>query len=342
MGAASHATVEPVSRPRRRHVLHAIALVVGLVGLAILIDQVGWTGITDSITDTGRWFLVIAAIDLASLCCDAAGVYCFVRPLAPISYPRVLVAQASGLAINRLTPGNSLGEPIKITMLMEHVPETAAVSAIVLFNVASYVVAMSAIVIGVPLTLLALDLPSHVQITILVVTCLIVLAIAGLIVLARRGAVATPINALRRLRLISAARADRWKQRIAAIDTNVRTFGDGATRRALVFTIASRLLNMAGTVVILIAAGTELTVPLAIGIPSVGIVITWLSNVIPLGLGLADGSNYLLYGALGSSSESGLYFTMVNRVRTVLLASMGLTIMAIANLFDRRADTTRT
>src|SRR5688572_5575320 len=123
--STARATVEVVSRPRGRHVLHAVALVVGLVALAFLIDQVGWSGIAGAIADTGAWFVAIAAIDLASLFCDAAGVYCFLRPLAPITYRRVLVAQASGLAINRLTPGNSLGEPIKITMLMEHVPEAA-------------------------------------------------------------------------------------------------------------------------------------------------------------------------------------------------------------------------
>ena len=69
---------------------------------------------------------------------------------------------------------------------------------------------------------------------------------------------------------------------------------------------------------------------------SVGILISWLSNVLPLGLGLADGTNYALYGLLGASPEAGLVFTMVNRLRTVVLAVMGLAIMAIANAMHRR------
>jgi hypothetical protein len=326
-----------VSRPRRRHVLNVAALVVGLVALVVLIERLGWDGMVRAVVETGAWFALIAAIDLASVFCDAGGVYAIIRPLAPISYGRVLAAQASGLAINRLTPGNSLGEPVKMTMLMVHVPEAAAVSAIVMFNVATYVVAVSAIVIGVPLTLLTLDLPSRVDLAVMVVTGLLLLAVIGLVVLARRGALATLIHALRRIRVVSAERSERWIKRMSAIDANVRRFGDAATRRALVFVIASRLLNMAGSIAILVAADIPLTAPLVIGMLSVGILITWLSNVIPLGLGLADGSNYLLYQVLGSSPDAGLDFTMINRVRTVLLASMGLTVMAIASLVDRRS-----
>lgn len=315
--------------------LHALALVVGVVALVILLDQLGIEGLEHTVIDVGWWFAVIAAIDLASLVCDAGGVYCFVRPLAPISYPRVFVAQASGLAINRLTPGNSLGEPIKVTMLMAHVPEAAAVSAIVMFNLASYIVAIAVIVLGVPLTLLSLDLPSRVQLAVIVATAILLSVVVGLVALARRGAVATLVHAARRLRLVSAARAQRWERAIADIDANVRQFGGASTRRALGFVIASRALNMAGSVVILVAAGMPLTAPLVIGLLSVGILVTWMSNVVPLGLGLSEGGNYALAGLLGASPRSGIDFAMINRVRTVVLASMGLVVMLIANLVDR-------
>ena len=109
------ATLRNVARPRARHVLHVVALIVGAVALAFLIDRLGREGFERAIVGTGTWFLLIAAIDLVSVFSDAAGVYCIVRPLAPISYFRVFAAQASGIAINRLTPGNSLGEPIKVT-----------------------------------------------------------------------------------------------------------------------------------------------------------------------------------------------------------------------------------
>lgn len=327
----------------RRHVLHAVALVVGATALAILIDQLGWEGIESALVSAGPWFAVLALFDLAGLLCDAAGVYTFVRPLAPnspIAYRHVLAAQASGIAINRLTPGNSLGEPIKVTMLMQYVPEAAAVSAVVMFNVAMYVVAMTVIIIGVPLTLLMMDLPDHVQLLVALLAIGLAAVILGLLVLAKRGPIASAIRGLRRIRLVSAARSERWQKRIAEIDANVKRFGDATTRRAFVFVIASRAFNLVGTVGVLIAAGIPLTAPLVIGMLSVGILITWASNVIPLGLGLADGGNYMLSGALGSAPGAGIAFTMVNRVRTMLLATMGLAIMAIANLTARGRPST--
>jgi uncharacterized membrane protein YbhN (UPF0104 family) len=330
------ATVFALPRPRTRHILHAIALVVGAVALAILIDRLGREGFERAILGTGRWFLVIAAIDLASVFCDAGGIYCFVRPLAKVSYWRVFAAQASGIAINRLTPGNSLGEPIKITMLMAHVPEAAAVSAVVMFNVASYLVAVSAIAVGVVITLLSVDLPGHGGAIVLLVTATMLALVGGLVVLARRGALATLLRVGRALRLLSAARAETWGTRLAEIDANIRHFGDAATRRALLCAAGSRALNMTGALVILIASGTDLTVPLVAGTLSVGILITWISNVVPLGLGLADGGNYALYGVLGGSPGAGLEFAMINRVRTVVLASMGLAVMAVANVIDRK------
>lgn len=330
------ATVDALPRFRTRHVLHVVALIVGAVALALLIDRLGREGFENAILGTGRWFLVIAAIDLLSVFCDAGGVYCFVRPLAPIAYRRVFAAQASGIAINRLTPGNSLGEPIKVTMLMAHVPEAAAVSAIVMFNVASYLVAVSAIAIGVVITLLSVDLPGYGGVLVMVVTAAMLALVLGLVVLARRGALATLLRAGRRVRLLSDARAERWGKRLAEIDGNIRRFGDRSTRWALLCAAGSRALNMAGALVILIASGTELTVPLVAGTLSVGILITWISNVVPLGLGISDGGNYALYGVLGGSPSAGLEFAMVNRVRTVVLASMGLAIMAIANVVDRK------
>jgi len=325
-----------VRRIRPRHVIHAVALGVGAVVLAFSIEHLGREGFAHAILGTGLvGFAALAAIDLVSLVCDAAAVYCFVRPNAEIRFARVFVAQASGLAINRLTPGNSLGEPIKVTMLMAHAPRSAAVSAIVLFNVANYVVAVGAIAIGVSLTLLMLDLPLRAQIVVLVVTVILVVLMVGLIRLTHRGALATLVRVGRRLRLLSVARAERWRDKLSEIDAHLQRFGDDATRRALVFVALSRLLNMAGGVVILVVVGHELTGALVLGTMSVGILITWISSVIPLGLGLADGSTYALYGALGSSPGGGLEFAMINRVRTVVLASIGLTVMAASHVFDR-------
>lgn len=314
----------------RRHLLHVAVLAVGLISFGLLLHRTGWTRIVDTIAGVGGWFGVIAAFDLVAVCCDAAAIHRVTAP-HPVSYRAVFTAQFSGLAINRLTPGNTFGEPIKITMLLQHAPEATAVSAIVLFNLATYVVAIAVLVVGVPLTLLTLDLPPEVDAVVIAASVGLGVFAAALIALARRGALTTSIAAARRLRAISASRAAAWTERFRAIDAGIRRFGDPASRAALAYAGLSRACNMVGTLLILHAAGIPLTAPVVIGMLSVGILITWISNVVPLGLGLADGGTYVLYRALGASPEHGLDFAMINRVRTIILASIGLAVMTLAN-----------
>jgi len=191
----------------RLRLVHVLALILGLLGFAFLVDRVGWASMQTAVTEAGWWFAWIALIDLASVFSDAAGAYCFVRDEADVSYWRVFAAQASGISINRLTPGNSLGEAIKVTMLVDHVPQSAAVSAIVKFNLATLYVALTVCVIGVPLTLLGLDLPRHVEIAVWIGTAAVVAIGLLLALLLRRGAGATLIGVLRRVRSACSARA---------------------------------------------------------------------------------------------------------------------------------------
>lgn len=336
--AAGHAVgvrLRAMGRPRRRHVLHAVALLVGGVAFGFLVDRLGWSGIERVIVDTGWWFVVIAACDLCSVLCDAAGIQCFARAHADVSYWRVFAAQSSGVAINRLTPGHSLGEPIKATMLMEHVPAATAISAIVMFNASTVFLSIAAIVLGVPLTMLAMDLPPREQLLVAIAAAVLAILAIGLLFLIKRGMLATLIRGARRIRILGEARASRWTERVAETDRNIRELGQPGHRIGLLWVVASRAFNWTGTVVILYAADIPLSPPIVIGALTVGILITWLSNIIPLGLGLADGGNYLLYGALGSSGAAGLDFTMINRTRTCLLAAMGLTVMLIASLVDQ-------
>lgn len=317
---------------------HAIALVVGVIALGILLDTMGWEGIRNVLVGTGGWFALIAALELAALVTDAAAIRCFIRPQAEIGFWRVFAAQASGVAINRLTPGNSAGEPVKATMLVEHLPASAAVAGIMLFNLATLTIGVGVIVVGVPLTLLTLDLPLRLEVLVWTATGVLVAIAALLVHLARRGALATLVDGLHRMGMVSAGRAATWREKVATVDLRLREFGRPGTRAGIAFALASRMLYLVGTIVVMIAAHVPLTAPLVVANLSVGILITWMSNLIPLGLGVADGSNYALYGVLGSTGPVGLAFTMINRARTCLLAMMGLTVMLIANLADRRRD----
>ncbi len=328
------ALAAPAPRGRRRW-LHALALVIGGIALVVLIRNTGWDTLTTALARIGPWFGVIAAIDLCAVMCDAAALHAFANQHAPVRYARVFAAQASGLAINRLTPGNALGEPLKVSMLMSVVPRSVAVSSVVTFNLVVMWCAVTVIVVGIPLTLLSLDLPARAQIVVWIVAVVLAAFAITMFVIARRGAIGTVIRGAEKLGLLSAARAKRWTAAVAQVDVEIRQLGGPQARRAIACVIGSRVFYAAGSILLMHAAGIPLTAPLVLANVSIGILIAWVSNVIPLGLGIADGSNYALYGALGATGGAGLLYTMVNRARTILLALMGLTVMAMSAIaFD--------
>ncbi|CAN5895289.1 hypothetical protein BH11MYX3_BH11MYX3_31040 [soil metagenome] len=312
--------------------LHALALVIGIAALSLLIQRTGWGVLVEALARIGPWFALIAVIDLAAVMCDSGALHTYARVHASVSYGRVFAAQASGMAINRLTPGNCLGEPIKVTMLLGELPRSVAVSSVVMFNVATMWCAIATIILGVPVTLLSLELPPRAEIEVWIASAVLLAFAVAMFVIIRRGALGVVVRNVRRLGLISAARSTRWEAAVISIDADIRRIGRPEVRRALVFVTGSRLLYATGTIVLMVVAGLPLTMPLVLATVSVGILITWVSNVVPLGLGIADGSNYALYGALGATGGAGLAFTMVNRARTIVLALLGLTVMGVSSL----------
>src|SRR5262245_39470180 len=100
-----------------------------------MLHNQSWEVLSRHLSRIGWWFAAILAIELGALLCDAAALHAFMRPEARmIHYGRVLGAQASGRAINVLTPGGALGEATKLAMLVSHAPRARVLSSIVLLN----------------------------------------------------------------------------------------------------------------------------------------------------------------------------------------------------------------
>jgi hypothetical protein len=317
-----------------RRWIDSVAVVIAGVGLAWVLNELGWDGMRQAVVGTGAWFAVIAAVDVAAIGCDAFAIHGLLRardgePARAISYAAVFVADISGVAVNRLTPGNTLGEALKATMLSRRVGTSAAVSAIVLFDLITMFVGMATVAIGVAATAVLVGLPVGLE-AVVGVGCAALVGIAVVVLaMVRRGALGTLVDAARRVRVISATRHAKWKAAVADIDAGVRAAG--GLGRGVVGVLGARLLHTAGTVLVLHACGVAMTPALVVAAVSVGAVVTSMSNVVPLGLGLSDGANYVLYDLLGATAQAGLLVAMVNRLRTCALAAVGLVVLAIAS-----------
>ncbi|MBV8761009.1 MAG: flippase-like domain-containing protein [Deltaproteobacteria bacterium] len=329
--------------PTERHLVsHVFNIVVFVVAGAALIELVHAGGIENARRvwwQLGPWLGVIIGLDLAAMACDAGAIHSFMRPESRmVSYWRVLAAQASGRAINVLTPSGALGEATKVSMLVGHAPRTRIVAAIVEYNLATLYLSVAILVIGVPITAALIDLPHTIAMIAWVGLAVVIALVIGLVLVFRHGAGATLLAAARRVDLVSAARAQAWAAKVAEVDARLRDLHANrspGTARGVMLLVVSRVLSWTATTVVLVAVGVAIGPTVLVGLFSVGILVGWVSSVVPLGVGVADAGNYVLFSVLGASAAQGLMVTMAGRVRSLIVALIGLCVMAAAHTHTR-------
>ncbi len=340
-GRDQDATIAEAPGSPAARIFNLVVFVAGGLALWWMLRNQSWDELRGHLASVGWWFALILAIELTALLCDAAALHAFLRPEARmIPYWRVLGAQSSGRAINVLTPGGALGEATKLAMLVSHAPRARVLSSIVLLNLSQVYLSTSVMLLGIPITLLLIDLPPTMQVTIGVGLAVIIPLMIALGVLIHRGAVSTVVGVLRRARLVSPDRAARWGTRLVEVDRHIRELHQNrsaGTWKGILWVVASKLLAWSEAILLLAVIGVPLTATMILGILSIGVLVTWVSNVVPLGLGIADGSNYVLYGLLGATGPQGLVASMINRARTVTVAVLGLGVMAAMSIADRFA-----
>jgi uncharacterized protein (TIRG00374 family) len=315
-----------------------LVLVVGIGALAWMMHELGWRDARDVFENAGAWFPILVGLDLISMCFDAAGIHAFMQPESRmVSFWRVLAAQAAGRAINLLTPGGALGEPTKVTMLVGHAPKTRVISAIILYDLATLYMSVAILAVGVPITLLLVDLPHNVAVLVWTTLAILLVAVGVVGWIVHRGAIGSTLDVLATARVIKRERAEKWKKAVGDVDAHLRELhsNSAGTRTALVHLVISRLFTWAATAVTLHVVGVELSAKMLVGVLSVGVLVNWISGIIPLGLGIADGSNYALFDALGASGANGVFVTLLNRARLVTVALLGLLAMGIAHAANR-------
>jgi uncharacterized membrane protein YbhN (UPF0104 family) len=321
------------------HIFNVVVLVGGAIGLVVLMRQLGWDQAKDVFQHVGAWFGVILALDITGMALDARAIHSFMRPeQRMVSYWRVFAAQASGRAINIFVPGGVVGEATKLSMLVSHAPRARVLSSIVLFNLATFYISVAIMLIGVPITALTVPLPHQLAVAVWVGLAVLVPLVVAVGVIIHRGAFGTAVSTLRGARIISAERAKNWKARLAELDKHLRRIHSddtGGVRTGLVLLLVSRVVAWTTTAIVLHAVGVTLSVKLLVGVLSVGVLVSWISAVVPFGIGIADGSMYALFDVLGASGANGVFVTMLGRARSLAIALIGLAIMAVAHSANR-------
>lgn len=326
-------------RNRAATIFNVAMMIVGGVALYFMVRHHGWSEFRAMLQNVGWWFAVVMALELTSLCMDGAAIHAFMRPEARmISYWRVLAANMSGRAINVLTPGGALGEPMKLLLLSTHAPRTRALSSLLLFNLSIVYISVIMMLIGIPITLLTLDVPHSVKVLVGVGLAVVIPAMVALTFVIHRGALRTIVDLIERLRIIKAERATSWREKLVDVDRHIRELNrnrSAGTWKGILWVMGSKLVSWSSTITLITAVGVDVTPSLVIGVLSVGLLIGWISQIVPMGLGVQDGGSYALFGILGATGPQGLLVAMLQRARSVSIAILGLGVFASLQIVNR-------
>ncbi len=333
------APATPAGPPRWARGFTIAASVVAAVALGVTLQQVGVGTVVDQLRAIGGWFAALVAIEIVAALCDALAISGFLGAAPPRPpFRRVLHAQVAGRAINLVTPLASLGEATKVTLLMRDTDGTRAVAAIARFGMVYVIINLAMIIVGAPVCALALPLPGWLSRTLWLGTAIAAALVIGLALLVRGGLVARAVAGLRRVRLVSAARAAGWTARTADLDQTLRGATLGSWRPGA-WALISKLLQWVAAWVVLHANGHAPPLAVMAVIATAGTLVNIVANLVPLGLGVAEGGTAALMAALGQPASLGVTMAVARRGVQLLYAAFGLTLLvsAEARPWRRRA-----
>jgi hypothetical protein len=313
-----------------------ISIVFGIAGIAVTAWVVGVGTIFDHLRAIGPWFLVLVGVEMISTVCDASAVYLMTRGTGAPSFRDVIVAQFAGRAVNSVTPASNLGEALKVSLLARNCSTGRIIAAVLYCQLAAIVMSLIVIAIGSVATAFMFDVVPIAKVALCAAALVSACLAATVVVLVRRGMLSTLTAFLARLHIISKARHERWKDRLTDLDRRLRGEVGGEHRRGAIGAIAvSQLLQKALTYGTVMAAGYLLGPGQFLALLSAGVVLGWVSTIIPMGLGISEGGNVALFALIGAPTALGVALALARRVNQVVFALLGFSVLTADRVASR-------
>lgn len=320
------AAAEP-SAPRWMTWVTRISVVIGIVALIATVWIVGPQVIVGHMRAIGWFFAVILALEILSSICDATAVYYMAQGPGHPRWREAVVAQIAGRGVNSVTPGGNLGEALKVGLLSQRCSAKRIIAAVMYVQLMIGVVSLAFVALGSGATAFLFDVPSF-GMLLLFAGALVAAGVAtGIYLLLRRGMLTTLSATLARLRIISKERRDRWNKTLSEVDQRLRGQDVEHRRRALVFIFASQALQKTIAFLVVFAAGYTLSPGQFLALVSAGVLLGWISTIIPLGLGILEGGNVALFSLIGAPASLGLALSLSRRVNQVVFAVIGFIVL---------------
>ena len=329
-----------MSRLPNRYVriINLLFFAVGVGALVWMAQRIGLRSVTTMLSSVGWWAVPLLLLSITTLMLNTAAIHEFMRPeQRMISYWRVFVAQLSGQAVNSVTPTGTVGEVLKVTMLMGHAPRYRAVSSIIAFNVSVIFTNACLMLFAIFLSLVFGEFPSRLN-SILAITFAALLVMLLLVqYLLRHGFVCTLAKFANKLHLVSSERRDRIRKRLETFDKQLVMFGPNREARYSVgffYVAAARIIGWFDLWLVLYALDLEPGLVFVVIVAAMGTIIDSLASIVPLGIGAKEGGHAGLYQLMGMGAMAGLSASLVSRIRVLVIAALGLILMLTMQAYD--------
>jgi uncharacterized protein (TIRG00374 family) len=351
-----------MSRPTWARRVTRISLSLGVVALVFTIRNTGARTIADYFRRIGWWWIAVVILEVVITSLDAVAIRAFLSPeQVKVKLRSAMLSQLAGRAVNAVTPSGNLGEAVKVSVLVDHVSQSRAVSTILLYNVVSFSVELMIVAVAAPIMVMLVAMPPSLR-GLMILTGVICLAIAiVLYALVRRGVLESVARALTRIwvpglahlrgwiwksaapsrYLLSQPRYERWQDRLRAVDSKVRLSSGARTRDrwlGIAAVTASRLTSMSLSLMILHAVGESITLGFVAAYTVGGFVIYMLSSLVPMGVGISELGNYGLFRALGENPARGVTLVLARRVTLIVYAAIGLVLVTASETVKRARE----
>jgi uncharacterized protein (TIRG00374 family) len=310
--------------------LRAVLLIGGLVVLAFLVARVGLESVMSVLSRLAWWQLLLVCVPYGLIMAvDTLGWrYAFIGTAPP--YLRMLAARTAGEAVNIVTAFGSVGgEAVKVWLLRPAVPYDESVPSVVIAKTTSTIAQALLLLLGVLLAVTMVSVDEDVIWAMLGLLAVEILLVGGFVVTQVAGLVRRAGRLLAWSGLIKDASA------AEQLDARLRGFYRQNWRRFLLsvsFHFGGWLLGVLETLLMLYVLSVPVGVGTAAVIEALGSGVRFATFLVPGSLGVLEGANTGVFGALGLGASAGLAFSLVRRARQGVWIGIGLAVLVAARL----------
>ena len=316
--------------------LRLLALGLGLVLFAILVNRLGLDALRHNLRQSGWVLLPVLGLWLAAYCCNALSWRLLMagQPGRP-GFGTILSTTISGFALNYATPILSVGgEALKLAAATRWLgnPRKGAGSVVgyrLLFTTAHVTIMLGAVVVAaahgsaVPAAQWALA------------ACALVLLIDMLVLLSvhRAGALLRLLDLIPKIPGISrlAGKAESKREALAEIDQQITALyrhRPALFWLALMSELTARTLTLGEFYLVPRSLGLQVSVADAFAMGGLTSLASLIMFIVPYGLGAKEAGSLGAFRLLGYDPSIGVYTAVVGRLRELCWIGIGLLILA--------------